>query len=71
MLEFVGEGIRKVDMIRSGWSAELLENVNIADYDEVKYLYMRRLFEKYSIFLPIPSREVTISNGIIIQNYGY
>lgn len=71
MLEFVGEGIRKVDMIRSGWSAELLENVNVADYDKVKYLYMRRMFEKYSIFLPIPSREVTISNGIIIQNYGY
>lgn len=70
-LEFLGEGLRKIDIVRSGWIEELLEDVNVTDFDESKYLYRRREFEPYNIFYPIPSREITISNGSIIQNYGY
>lgn len=70
-LEFLGEGLRKVDMVRSGWADKLLEDVNVSDFDKVKYLYKRREFEPYNIFYPIPSREVSISSGSIIQNYGY
>lgn len=34
-------------------------------------IYKRRQFEDYSIFLPIPSREITITNNVIKQNFGY
>ncbi|RGD47895.1 MULTISPECIES: RagB/SusD family nutrient uptake outer membrane protein [Bacteroides] len=71
MLEFLGESLRRVDLIRSGWIAEYLENTNIIDFDEVKYVYRRRQFEDYSIFYPIPSREITITNNVIKQNFGY
>lgn len=70
-LEFLGEGLRKVDIVRSGWIEQLLEDVNVTDFDDTKYLYKRREFEPYNIFYPIPSREITISGGVIIQNYGY
>ena len=43
----------------------------IIDYDKNKYIYKRRQFEDYSIFLPIPSREITITNNVIKQNFGY
>ena len=71
MLEFLGESLRRVDLIRSGWMKEYLENTNVVDYDKNKYIYKRRQFEDYSIFYPIPSREITITNNVIIQNFGY
>ena len=71
MLEFLGESLRRVDLIRSGWMKEYLEYTNVEDYDKNKYIYKRRQFEDYSIFLPIPSREITITNNVIKQNFGY
>lgn len=84
MLEFVGESLRRVDLIRSGWMAEYLENDNVLDFDESyyieaktgkkvysPYMYKRRQFEPYFMFLPVPSREITLTNGVIVQNYGY
>jgi len=71
MLEMVGESVRRVDLIRSGWMPEYLEYVNKVDFDASKYIYKRRQFDDYTIFLPIPSREVTITNSLIKQNIGY
>ena len=71
MLEFLGESLRRVDLIRSGWMKEYLEYTNVEDYDKNKYIYKRMQFEDYSIFLPIPSREITITNNVIKQNFGY
>ena len=77
MLELLCEGLRSVDLIRSGWIAEYLENTNISDYDKMienglgNYMHVRRLFQDYRIFYPIPERDVTNTNHIIKQNYGY
>ena len=77
MMEFICEGIRRVDLIRSGWMAEYLENTNVIDYDrEVngimdKYMVSRRDFQDWTIFLPIPQDDVMNTNQIIQQNFGY
>ena len=68
MFELVGEGVRRIDLIRSGWIRPILEQMNATDR---KYLYLNRNFQDHNIFLPIPAREITMTNNIVVQNYGY
>lgn len=71
MFEFIGESLRRTDLIRYGWMEEMLEKCNTIDFDKVQYIKNRRRYDEHFLFYPIPSREVTLSNNIIKQNFGY
>lgn len=66
--ELVGEGVRRIDLIRSGWIKEILDHVNTVDKN---YLYVNRTFDDHNIFYPIPAREITMTDNKVVQNYGY
>lgn len=68
MFELVGEGVRRIDLIRSGWVKPILEQVNDTDK---KFFYLLRNFEDHNVFFPIPAREITMTDNAVVQNFGY
>lgn len=66
--ELCGECVRRTDLVRSGWMKQILEHCNTEEGDAI---YRQRAFDDHDIFYPIPSREVSLSNNTLIQNYGY
>lgn len=62
-VELAFENQRYFDLIRFGE----LDNVLSAHSDEMGYVYDSRKAR----FLPIPQREINLSNGVLTQNLGY
>jgi hypothetical protein len=76
MLELLGEGHRWFDLVRMGVLKEVTEQ-------SVDYARTRsgnnlsnpnipvRYINDFNIFRPIPSREISLHGGTLIQNHGY
>ncbi len=71
MFELCGESVRRTDLIRSGWIMPILQNVNTKYYTDGTTMYKPRQMKANNIFMPIPSREIGLSNNVVIQNSGY
>ncbi|WP_455587122.1 RagB/SusD family nutrient uptake outer membrane protein [Bacteroides sp.] len=76
-IELAGEFDRWYDLQRSGLLAESMKtlagkNGEAADKNSGKPRWRGKYFKKgVNEIMPIPQREITISNGVIVQNFGY
>ncbi|MBQ3689400.1 MAG: RagB/SusD family nutrient uptake outer membrane protein [Bacteroidales bacterium] len=66
-LEFVGEGKRYWDVIRSGIATEVLTPSTLEGQGQ----YRTNTWSESKKYLPIPQTEINSSNGAIKQNPGY
>lgn len=76
-IELAGEFDRWYDLQRSGLLQENMvylasKNGEAADKNSGKPRWRGKYFKKgVNEIMPIPQREITISNGVIVQNFGY
>ena len=77
--EFVGESMRKVDLIRSGWMKYYIDEMDFDNFDPAGRMHdtkpngradlrAARNFKWSNIFLPIPFQEIS---SVVPQNYSY
>lgn len=84
MLELCGEGHRWYDLVRMGMlintvrattdyssSPGTVKINNVTVKRDNGKLFPIRVIDEYNIFRPIPSREISIHKGNLLQNFGY
>ena len=76
-IELAGEFDRWFDLQRLGLLSEKMaylasKNAEAADKNSGKPRWRGKYFKKgVNELMPIPQREITLSNGVITQNFGY
>jgi len=71
--ELAGEGFRRIDLIRMGVLQEIVTVLSTSETETTgtsAILYPRNILPK-DCFKPIPLREIELSGGSLVQNWGF
>lgn len=70
-LEFAAEGARFFDLVRWGIAAETLNEYFRIEKTRHPYMQAASFKKNRNEYLPIPQQEITLSEGLYKQNFGY